>query len=70
MLMMDLALQDQNQTNQYLFKEPEQVSFSVLLLRLFSKFIFDQLNSDQIWTAPCGMCILQSIVIVTGILTT
>lgn len=46
--MIDSALQDQKQTNQYLFKEPEQVSFSVLLLRIFPEFVFDQLSSDQI----------------------
>lgn len=66
--MIDSALQDQEQTNQYLFKEPEEACFAVLLLRIFPEFIFDQLMSDQIYTATCGMCILRSIAIITVIL--
>ena len=46
--MIDSALQDQEQTNQYLFKEPEEICSAVLLLRIFPEFIFDQLMSDQI----------------------
>lgn len=46
--MIDSALQDQEQTNQYLFKEAEEVCFAVLVLRVFPKFIFVQLTSDQI----------------------
>jgi len=32
--MIDSALQEQEQTNQYLFKEPEEVYFAVLLLNI------------------------------------
>lgn len=46
--MTDSALQDQEQTNQYLFKAYEEVYFVVLLQRFFPRIIFDYLKYDQI----------------------
>lgn len=46
--MIDSALQDQEQTNHCLLKEPEEVCFAVLLLRIFPEFISDQLKFVQI----------------------
>lgn len=47
-LMIDSALQDQEQTNQYLLKGSEEVCFAVLVQRIFTEYIFDYLISDHI----------------------
>lgn len=57
--MIDSAPPDQKQTNQYLFKEPEQVSFSVLLLFSLGSYLtnlalikFKQLHVEHVSCSP------------------